>query len=191
MLLGVKGKVLGNDSKKILRPDPGLYSQYFPSYDIFCETRIFRHPFSTWFCTRTKNEKKFGYHKKWHNSESIVSTDLGQVSKFSLVQYLKLFLWHPKDLVSRKNVLKGRRKKNIFFGTPFRGKKGRKNVPLNSSSQYYLNSNIIVFTGTTVYHFPVDNCKLHQHCWPCILQLKRDYHHEIRDFTFFSQMYSA
>ena len=115
MLLGVKGKVLEIALKKILRPDPGLYSQYFASYDIFCETRIFRHPFSTWFCMRTKNEKRFGYHKKWHNSESIVSTDLGRVSKFSLVQYLKLFLWHPKDLVSRKNVLKGRRKKNIFF----------------------------------------------------------------------------
>ena len=25
------------DSKKIFRSDQGLYSQYFPSYDIFCE----------------------------------------------------------------------------------------------------------------------------------------------------------
>ena len=48
---------------------------------------------------------KFVVHQKCHNSESIVITDLGQVSKFSLVQYLNLFLWHPKDLVSRKNVL--------------------------------------------------------------------------------------
>ena len=45
ILLGVKGKVLEIDSKKILRPDPGLYSQYFASYDIFCEPQIFRHPF--------------------------------------------------------------------------------------------------------------------------------------------------
>ena len=35
MLLGVKGKVLEIDSKKILRPDPGLYSQYISSYAIF------------------------------------------------------------------------------------------------------------------------------------------------------------
>ena len=43
MPLGVKGKVLEIDSLKILRPDPGLYSQYFPSYDIFRELQIFRH----------------------------------------------------------------------------------------------------------------------------------------------------
>ena len=43
MLLGVKGKVLEIDSKKILRPDPGLYSQYFPSYNIFREPQIFRN----------------------------------------------------------------------------------------------------------------------------------------------------
>ena len=35
MILGVKGKVLEIDSQKILRPDPGLYSQYFLSYAIF------------------------------------------------------------------------------------------------------------------------------------------------------------
>ena len=43
MLLGVKDKVLEIDSQKILRPDPSLYSQYFPSYDIFGEPKIFRH----------------------------------------------------------------------------------------------------------------------------------------------------
>ena len=42
MLFGVKERVLGIDSKKLLRPDPGLYSQYFPSYDIFSESQIFR-----------------------------------------------------------------------------------------------------------------------------------------------------
>ena len=80
-------------------------------------TFLVNHKFSdTQFSTAGFAQKqKFGYHKKWHNSECIVSTDLGQVSKFSLVQYLKLFLWHPKDLVSRKNVLKGRRKRNFFF----------------------------------------------------------------------------
>ena len=51
MILGVKRKVLEIDSQKILRPDPGLYSQYFPSYDIFCETQFSDIQFSTWFCT--------------------------------------------------------------------------------------------------------------------------------------------
>ena len=55
MILGVKGKVLEIDSQKILRPDPGLYSQYFPSYDNFGEPQIFRHPiFNRWFCTKAK-----------------------------------------------------------------------------------------------------------------------------------------
>ena len=44
-------------------------------------------------------------HEKWHNSMIICPSDLGQGSKFSLIRYLKLFLWHPKDLVSKKNVL--------------------------------------------------------------------------------------
>ena len=37
-LFGVKGKILGIDSKKILRPDPGLNSQYSLSYAIFCDS---------------------------------------------------------------------------------------------------------------------------------------------------------
>ena len=44
MILGVKGKVLEIDSQKILRPDPGLNSQYFPSYDIFGEPLNFQTP---------------------------------------------------------------------------------------------------------------------------------------------------
>ena len=88
-LFGVKGKVLGIAPKKILRPDPGLYSLYFSSYDIFCDTQIFIRKKFNW---ALHEKKKFGYHKKWHNSESIVSTDLGQVSKFSVSQSLKLFL---------------------------------------------------------------------------------------------------
>ena len=59
-------------------------------------------------------------HRKWHNSVIMSSSDLEQVSKFSLVQCLKLFLWHSKDLVSRKNVLKSQRKRT-FFWTPFTG----------------------------------------------------------------------
>ena len=46
-----------------------------------------------------------GFHEICHISVNTSPTDLRQVSKFSLVQYLKLFLRHPKDLVSRKNVL--------------------------------------------------------------------------------------
>ena len=56
--------------------------------------------------------QNFGFHEKCHISVNTSPTDLRQVSKFSLVQYLKLFLRHPKDLVSRKNVL-GEEK--IFF----------------------------------------------------------------------------
>ena len=55
MLLGVKGKVLEIDSQKILRPDPGLNSQYFPSYDIFCEPQIFRHPIFNLVLHENKN----------------------------------------------------------------------------------------------------------------------------------------
>ena len=55
MLLGVKGKVLENDSQKILRPDPGLYSQYFPSYDIFGKPQIFRHPIFNLVLHKNKN----------------------------------------------------------------------------------------------------------------------------------------
>ena len=60
-------------------------------------------------------------HGKWHNSVIMSPSDLRQVSKFSLVRYLKLFLWHPKDLGSRKNVL-GRpkifEKVRVFFDHP-------------------------------------------------------------------------
>ena len=55
ILLDVKGKVLEIDSQKILRPDPGLYSQYFPSYDIFGEPQIFRHPIFNLVLHKTKN----------------------------------------------------------------------------------------------------------------------------------------
>ena len=46
-----------------------------------------------------------GFHEKCHISVNTSPTDMRQVSKFSLVPSLKLFLWHPKDLVSSKNVL--------------------------------------------------------------------------------------
>ena len=46
------------------------------------------------------------------------SSDLGQVSKFSLGRYLKHFLLYPKDLASRKNVL-GRPKCYFQKGTFF------------------------------------------------------------------------
>ena len=91
---GCQGKVLGIEPKKILRPDPGLYSEYFPSYAISCDSQFFFH-----FYSRAKpgwelDVWKFVVHKKCYNSETIMSTDLGRVSKFSLS--LELFLWHPK-----------------------------------------------------------------------------------------------
>ena len=51
------------------------------------------------------DDQNVGFHEKCHISVNMSPTDLRQVSKFSLVRYLKLFLWHPKDLVCRKNVL--------------------------------------------------------------------------------------
>ena len=107
MLLGVKRKVLEIKSQKILRPDPGLYSQYFPSYDIFCETQIFRHPI---FNQALHGKKKFGYNKKWHNSEIIVSTDLGQVSKFSLIRYLDTPLLKKIFIIGRTRRSHGYRR---------------------------------------------------------------------------------
>ena len=76
-------------------------------------------------------------HRKWHNSVIMSPSDLGQVSKFSLVQNLKLFLWHPKDLFSRKNILRKPKyfwKKRVFFGTPFTLILG-KDINLNSKLQ--------------------------------------------------------
>ena len=39
---GVKGKVLGIDTRKILRPDPGHRTHYYPSYDIFSVNQILK-----------------------------------------------------------------------------------------------------------------------------------------------------
>ena len=60
--------------------------------------------------SKFKNCKKMDvqnviFRQKCYISVNMSPTDLRQVSKFSFVQYLKLFLWHPKDLVCRKNVL--------------------------------------------------------------------------------------
>ena len=54
-LFGVKEKVLGIEPRKILRPDPSLYSQCFPSYDIFGEPKIFRHPIFNLVLHKNKN----------------------------------------------------------------------------------------------------------------------------------------
>ena len=42
ILLGVKGKNLGIDKRKILRPDPGHRTHYYPSYVIFCGSNMFK-----------------------------------------------------------------------------------------------------------------------------------------------------
>ena len=57
-------------------------------------------------------------HGKWDNSVNICPSDLGQGSKFSLIRYLKLFLWHQKYLTSRKNNLEESKKIVHFFGHP-------------------------------------------------------------------------
>ena len=48
--------------------------------------------------------QKVGFQKTGHISVNMSPTDLRQVSKFSLVTSLKLFLWHLKDSVIRKNI---------------------------------------------------------------------------------------
>ena len=53
---------------------------------------------------KTMDVQNVGFHEKCHISVNMCPTDLRQVSKFSLVTSLKLFLWHPKDLVIRKNI---------------------------------------------------------------------------------------
>ena len=68
-------------------------------------------PFFAWF-------KKNWSHGKWHNSVIMWPKDLGQDSKFSLIRYLKLFPWHPKDLVSRKNVLEKQKKSALIMTNP-------------------------------------------------------------------------
>ena len=121
MLLGVEGKGLGIDPKKILRPDPGLYSKYFQSYAIFCESQFSFHFFWGAKPGWELDVWKFMFHKKCHNSESIVSTDLGQVSKFSLSRYLKLFLWHQKAWKELKTLYKGCLKRRWVFLLSFLG----------------------------------------------------------------------
>ena len=63
--------------------------------------------------------RTFWSHGKWDNSVIICPSDLGQGSKFSLIRYLKLFLWHQKYLTSRKNNLEESKKIVHFFLTPF------------------------------------------------------------------------
>ena len=69
-------------------------------------------------CVYLAGFKMNGFHRKWHNLVIMCPSDLGQGSKFSLIQDLKLFLWHPKDLTSIKNIL-GEQKlfetKNVGF----------------------------------------------------------------------------
>ena len=70
LLFNVKGKVFGMCSRKILRPDPGLYSQYFPSYAIFLAI------FSITYETRLKIGCLIIFvSQKCHNSKSIVNTE--------------------------------------------------------------------------------------------------------------------
>ena len=42
-------------------------------------------------CVYLAGFKMNGFHRKWHNLVIMCPSDLGQGSKFSLIQYLKLF----------------------------------------------------------------------------------------------------
>ena len=75
-------------------------------------------------------------HRKWHNSVIMSPSDLRQVSKFSLVRYLKLFLWHPKDLFSRKILLRKPKyflKWQVFLFTHLKSVVGIKVCPAKNS----------------------------------------------------------
>ena len=66
---------------------------------------ILTHEHKVKNCKKKLDVQKVSFQEKGHISVNMSPTDLRQVSKFSLGRYLKLFPWHPKDLVSRKNFL--------------------------------------------------------------------------------------
>ena len=57
-------------------------------------------------CQKKLDDQKVCFHEKGHISVNMSPTDLRQVSKFSFGRYLKLFPWHLKDFVGRKNFLR-------------------------------------------------------------------------------------
>ena len=57
-------------------------------------------------CQKKLDDQKVCFHEKGHISVNMSPTDLRQVSKFSFGRYLKLFRWHLKDFVGRKNFLR-------------------------------------------------------------------------------------
>ena len=115
------------DLRQVSKFSLGRYLKLFPWHpkdlvgrkNILAESKIFS--FNS-ICIFLASFKMNGFHGKWHNSVIMCPTDLRQGSKFSLIRYLKLFPWHPKDLVSRKNVLGEQNlfeKKCWFFCTLF------------------------------------------------------------------------
>ena len=112
----------------------------------FCGNQLFEHPILTHFWQFLSLVKNECVSRKWHNSMIICPSDLGQGSKFLLIRYLKLFLWHPKDLVSRKNVLGEQNcfeKACIFFNTLYSNL-----ICLNLISSFILN-----FENFWIVHF--------------------------------------
>ena len=111
------------DLRQVSKFSLGRYLKLFPWHpkdlvgrkNILAESKIFS--FNS-ICIFLASFKMNGFHGKWHNSVIMCPTDLRQGSKFSLVQYLKLIPWHPKDLVSRKNVLEEQKKSTLIVAHP-------------------------------------------------------------------------
>ena len=112
------------DLRQVSKFSLGRYLKLFPWHpkdlvgrkNILGESKIFS--FNS-ICIFLASFKMNGFHGKWHNSVIMCPTDLRQGSKFSLIQYLKLIPWHPKDLVSRKKGFRRAEKVDINFWSPF------------------------------------------------------------------------
>ena len=112
------------DLRQVSKFSLGRYLKLFPWHpkdlvgrkNILAESKIFSF-YS--ICIFLASFKMNGFHGKWHNSVIMCPTDLRQGSKFSLIQYLKLIPWHPKDLVSRKKGFRRAEKVDINCDPPF------------------------------------------------------------------------
>ena len=112
------------DLRQVSKFSLGRYLKLFPWHpkdlvgrkNILAESKIFS--FNS-ICIFLASFKMNGFHGKWHNSVIMCPTDLRQGSKFSLIQYLKLIPWHPKDLVSRKKGFRRAEKVDINCDPPF------------------------------------------------------------------------
>ena len=111
------------DLRQVSKFSLGRYLKLFPWHpkDLIVRKNILGESKISSFisiCVFLASLKMNGFHGKWHSSVIMCPTYLGRGSKFSLIRYLKLFPWHPKDLVSRKNVLEEQKKSALILPNP-------------------------------------------------------------------------